>query len=214
MSFEAAVVTSGDGGVSAECADGYESVWNGRDELVHRPPPPPAASKLCRVCWHRRPLRDFDKRLVCRRCIRLRNSARLRAYREKARGEGVCQACLKRPAAASLTICERCQAQRRELNAERRRKRGGERRCVSCSENLPPEWKRQRCGACLEAARTRDAELRENRLAEGLCGSCGKRPRAVTVRGELATRCRRCIDRVAMGKRTRAAKRAFGEGRA
>jgi len=208
------MVASGDDGVAAERVSDYESVWNGRDELVHRPPPVPVPSKLCRVCWRRRPLRDFDKRLICRRCVRLRNSARLRAYRESARAEGVCQACLKRPAAASLTICERCQAHRRELNAERRRRRAGERRCVSCSESLPQGWKRQRCEACLDAARRRGAELRQSRFAEGLCGSCGKRSRAVTVRGELATRCRQCIDRAAEGKRTRAARRAREEARA
>ena len=205
----------------AETAEWRRSAWattsrfgNGRDELVHRPLPAPVPSKLCRVCWRRRPLRDFDKRLICRRCIRLRNSARLRAYRESARGEGVCQACLKRPVAGSLTICETCRLHRRELNAERRRRRAGEPHCVSCSEGLPPGWKRQRCGACIEAARRRDAELRQSRLAEGLCGSCGKSPRAVTVRGELATHCRSCIDRAAEGKRMRAARRALEGARA
>ncbi len=64
------------------------------------------------------------------------------------------------------------------------------------------------------AARRRHAELRRSRLAEGLCSSCGKRSRAVTVRGELASRCRWCIDRAAEGKRTLAERRALEEARA
>ena len=188
--------------MSSERVDDYESVWNGRDELVHRPLPPPTPSKICLHCWRRRPLRDFDKRRICRRCIRLRNRARLREYRATARARGFCQSCLRRPAAAGLTICERCQVGHRELNIKRRQRLAGERRCVNCTASLPSGWKPQRCRVCLDSARRRAAEVRRSRLAEGLCRACGKEPRAVLVQGDLSTRCRRCLVRAAERKRT------------
>ena len=199
------MATGVDGGASS--VDGYESVWNGR-ALIYRPPPPRPPSRICRQCWRRRPLRDFDKRRLCRRCVRLRNSARLREYRETARARGFCQVCLKRPAAGGLTICEGCQQRSREQNVKRRQRLGGQGRCVSCTARLPPGWKAARCRACVDASRRRMAELRQGRLAAGLCRACGTRPRAVLVRGERATRCRHCLDRVAERKRTRAARHA------
>ena len=128
----------------------YESVWNGRDELLHRSLAPEIPSKVCCLCWNRRPLSDFDKRHICRRCIRLRNSARLRKYREAARANRVCQVCLKRQAVAGLTICERCQAGKREQSSKRRRRLLGESRCVDCTASLPPGWKAARCRACVD----------------------------------------------------------------
>ena len=90
-------VAAGGGGEAAGTAQrhrpacGYESIWNGRDELVHRPSPPPAtqpSAKLWRGCWRWRPRRDFDsKRSICRHCVRLRNSARLRESPAKPQGE-------------------------------------------------------------------------------------------------------------------------------
>ena len=186
---------------------GYESVWNGRDELVHRTSPPPAtrpSARLCRCCWRWRPLRDFDrKRRICRRCVRLRNSARVRKSREAARARGLCQACQKRSAAAGLTICARCRLRHREHNVERRRRLQGEGRCVGCSASLPSGWKGARCKACVDSSRRRTAELRRTRLAAGLCRACGERPRAVLDSGALATQCRRCLDGAAERKRTR-----------
>ena len=208
MSSGTALATGGDGGASSESVGAYESVWNGRDELIHRPPLLRSPSKVCRQCWCRRPLRDFDKRRICRHCVRLRNSARLRKYRERARAGGVCQSCLKRPAAAGLTICERCQLLNREQNGKRRRRLAGERRCVNCTASLRPGWNAARCRACVDSLRRRMTELRRSRLAAGLCRTCGKRPRAQLVRGELAKRCRPCLDRAAETKRTRAARQA------
>ncbi len=205
MSSQRARALGADGGASS--VHGYESVWNGR-ELIYQPPPPRPTSKICRQCWRRRPLRDFDKRRICRECVRLRNSARLREYRETARARGFCQACLKRPAAGGLTICEGCQQRHREQNVERRQRLGREGRCVSCTASLPPGWKAASCRACVDYLRRRMVELRQSRLAAGLCRACGTRPRAVLVRGELATRCRRCLDRAVEGKRTRAARHA------
>lgn len=190
---------------------GYESIWNGRDELVHRPwpsPPMRASAKLCCGCWRWRPRGDFDERRICRHCVRLRNSARVRESREAARARGLCQACQKRPAAAGLTICKRCQLRHREHNVERRRRLAGEGRCVDCTANLPSGWKGARCGACVDSSRRRMAELRRTRLAAGLCRTCGKRSCAVLDRGALATQCRRCLDRAAERKRTRAARQA------
>ncbi len=213
-----AMGASGDGVTSSVGMHGYESIWNGRDELVHRPLPPlpaPAAEKLCRCCWRWRPLRDFDERRICRRCVRLRNSERVRKSREAARARGLCQACQKSSAAAGLTICEKCQLRRREHNVERRRRLSGEGRCADCTASLPSGWKGARCKACVDSSRRRTAELRRTRLAAGLCRACGKRPRAVLVSGALATQCRRCLDRAAERKRTRAARQArLGEGAA
>ena len=190
--------------------DEYESVWNGRDELVHQlsRPAPQLPTKLCPVCWRRRPLRDFDKRRICRRCVRLRTSARLQESRKAARLRGACQSCLKGPAAAGLTICESCQQRQREQNVTRRRRLEDEGRCVNCTASLPAGWKAARCGTCVDSARRRMAELRRARLAAGLCRTCGKHPRAVLVRGALATQCRRCLDRAAERKRTRTARQA------
>lgn len=210
----ALTVASRDVGASRGGVDGYESVWNGRDELVHRPWPLPAiqpSAKLCRCCSRWRPLRDFDKRRICRYCVRLRNSARLRESREAARARGLCQACQKRPAAAGLTICSRCQLRHREHNVERRRRLQGEGRCVDCTASLPSGWKGGRCKTCVDSSRRRTAELRRSRLAAGLCRACGERPRAVLDSG--ATQCRRCLDRAAERKRTRAARQASGESR-
>ncbi len=201
----------GDGGASRASVHGYESIWNGRDELVNRPTPPPpvqASAKLCGGCWRWRPLRDFDERRICRHCVRLRNSARVRESREAARARGLCQACQKRSAAAGLTICERCQRRHREHNVERRGRLAGEGRCVNCTANLPSGWEGARCEACVDSSRRRMAELRSARLAAGLCRTCGKRPRAVLDRGALATQCRRCLGRAAERKRTRAARQA------
>ena len=186
----------------------YESIWNGRDPLVHRsfrPPPKQVSAKLCRCCWRWRPLRDFDKRHLCRRCVRLRNGARVRESREAAKASGLCQACQKRSAAAGLTICERCQLRHREQNVERRRRLSGEGRCIDCTASLPSGWKGPRCTACVDSSRRRMAELRRTRLAAGLCRDCGERPRALLVSGALATQCRRCLDRAAERKRMRAA---------
>ena len=52
------------------------------------------------------------------------------------------------------------------------------------------------------------AELRRTRLAAGLCRAYGQRPRALLDRGALATQYRRCLDRAAERKRTRAARQA------
>lgn len=218
VSSGTAMGACGDGVTSSASMHGYESIWNGRDELVNRPSPPPpaqAAAKICGGCWRWRPLRDFDERRICRHCVRLRNSARVRESREAARARGLCQACQKRPAAVGLTICERCQLRHREHNVERRRRLAGEGRCVDCTANLPSGWEGARCGACVDSSRRRMAELRQTRLAAGLCRDCGKRPRAVLVSGALATQCRRCLDRAAERKRTRAARQArLGEAAA
>lgn len=211
MSAGTVMAASGDGATSSASMHGYESIWNGRDELVHRPslpPPVQASAKLCRSCWRWRPLGDFDERRICRHCVRLRNSARVRKSRAAARSRGLCQACQKRSAAAGLTICERCQLRHREHNVERRRRLNGEGRCVSCTASLPPGWKGARCGACVDSSRRRMAELRRTRLAAGLCRACGKRSCAVLDRGALSTQCRRCLDRAAERKRTRAARQA------
>ena len=207
-----AVRSGGNGATPTASMHGYESIWNGRDELVHRPSPPPAiqpSAKLCLCCWRWRPLRDFDsKRRVCRHCVRLRNSVRLRESREAARARGLCQACQKRPAATGLTICARCQLRHREHNVERRRRLQGEGRCADCTTSLPSGWKGARCKACMDSSRRRMAGLRRDRLAAGLCRACGERPRAVLASGALATQCRRCLDRAAERKRTRAARQA------
>ncbi len=210
MSSGTAMGASGYGETSSVSVHDYQSIWNGRDELVHRPlaPPPQALAKLCCGCWRRRPLRDFDKRRICRHCVRLRNSARLRKSREAARARGFCQVCLNRPAAVGLTICARCQLRHRKQNVERRRRLNGEGRCVNCTASLPSGWKGARCEACVDSSRRRMAELRRTRLAAGLCRACGKRPCAVLDSGELATRCRPCLDRAAERKRTRAARQA------
>lgn len=201
------------GGASWACRDGYVSVWNGRDELIHRPLPPPAPFRICCLCWNRRPPGDFDRRRICRRCVRLQTSARLREDREAARTTGLCQACLKRPAAGGLTVCERCRVRHRALNVTRRQRLRDEGRCAECTASLPSGWKRPRCGTCLDSRRRRAAELRRDRLAAGLCRDCGRRPRAVLVRGGLATQCRRCLDRAA--ERKRAARRTrLGEAAA
>ena len=200
----------GDSVTSSGSTHGYESIWNGRDELVHRPPPPAveASAKLCRGCWRWRQLRDFEKRRICRHCVRLRNSGRLRKTREAARVRGRCQACAKRPAAAGLTICAKCRLRHREQNVDRRRRLSGEGRCVDCTAGLPSGWTGARCEACVDSSRRRMGELRRGRLAAGLCRACGKRPRAVLSGGELATQCRSCLDRAAERKRARRARRA------
>ena len=206
-----AMGVNGDGVASRAGVPGYESIWNGRDELVHRPSPPPpvqASAKLCRCCQRWRPLGDFDKRRICRHCVRLRNSGRVRELREAARARGLCQACRKRSAAAGLTICERCRLRHRGHNVERRRRLNREGRCIDCTADLPSGWKGARCKACVDSSRRRMAELRRSRLAAGLCRACGERPLAVLARGSLATRCRRCLDRAAERKRERAARLA------
>ena len=62
----ALTVASRDAGASRRGLDGYESVWNGRDELVHRPSPPAPRlpAKLSPVCWRLFPLGDFDRRRI------------------------------------------------------------------------------------------------------------------------------------------------------
>ena len=128
-SSETGLVESGNAASSAG-VDDYESVWNGPDELIHRPPRPHAPSKICRLCWNPRPLGEFDKRRICRRCVRILNKARLRGYREAAKTTGMCQVCLKRRAAAGLTMCGECRVRQRAQNVTYRQRLRDEGRCV------------------------------------------------------------------------------------
>ena len=178
----------------------YELVWNGRDELVHRPRPPPVpTTRFCGGCWRRRLFSDFGGD-ICRRCARVRKRGRLRDRRKAARARGISQRGFKRRTVSRLTICATCRARRRRTNAERRRRLAAAGRCQCCGALLPRGWKRRICPGCSSDDVATVAKHRAARLASGLCRTCGKRPRAELSRRGLSTQCRPCLDRAARRK--------------
>ena len=170
----------------------YESVWNGRDELVHKPYGRPESKEYCPRCWGE---------LEAGKCEHCDQSPTIQQRRQAARRTGMCQACLAREAVPGLTICGKCQEAKQVWNVRRREQFARERRCLDCTEQLPEGWGYQRCKDCIQYRRDRASGLRRSRLAAGLCRTCGEAPRAVLAGGERSSQCRRCLDRAAELKR-------------
>ena len=172
----------------------YESVWNGRDELVHRPYTPREPKEYCQCCWG-----ELDDG----KCEHCDQSPTIQQRRQAARRIGMCQACLARKALPGLTIYGKCRERQQAWNARRRERFVRERRCLDCTRQLPEGWGYRRCEDCIQYRRDRASEVRRSRLAAGLCRTCGEAPRAALPSGQRAVQCRRCLDRAAELKRER-----------
>lgn len=136
----------------------YESVWNGRDELVHKPYGRPEPKEYCPRCWGE---------LEAGKCEHCDQSPTIQQRRQAARRTGMCQACLARKAVPGLTICGKCQEAKQVWNVRRREQFARERRCLDCTEQLPEGWGYQRCKDCIQYRRDRASGLRRSRLAAG-----------------------------------------------
>ena len=178
--------------------------WDGR-ALLHAPDPTPEQERRCHRCWLSHPAADFrsPRGRVCRACYRARIRREQQARRVKARAEGICPQCQRRPAEAGSRYCQPCAAAHRIHAARVRRKRESRRLCLSCHNRLLPSWTRRRCSRCLAESVTGKRIVNAAYRAAGLCYVCADHPPVVPGRKF----CPRCLEKARLKERARRERR-------